>query len=216
MSVINYPTSKICIYGIVVILGLCGTYVVHHCNGTELPCAPSACIVHHQRVLCNMVHKGDLRSKGVTHNIVWWFAANILRWCRRARTQSIVHSFSKETQHLGSCLSFGEEYIPVDLGLYIILENLYADFPWSRVTWPWPWAPGKIHEEKFLLRLSVHVWNNPLCDACWWESYGLNKQISLGSINYIPLPITIMCPTYAISMIRGQFHTGYSTLIWLA
>ncbi len=33
---------------------------------------------------------------------------------------SVIHSFSKETQHFGSCLSFGEECIPVNLGLYII------------------------------------------------------------------------------------------------
>ena len=26
---------------------LCGTYVVHHFNGTELCCAPSTCVVHH-------------------------------------------------------------------------------------------------------------------------------------------------------------------------
>ena len=24
----------------------------------------------------------------------------------------------------------------------------YADFPWPQVTWPWPWAPGKIYGEK--------------------------------------------------------------------
>ncbi len=59
-----------------------------------------------------------------------------------------VHSFSKERQQFGSYLSFGEECIPVNLGLYIIstmlmvttsqkphfkidncLENLYADLP---------------------------------------------------------------------------------------
>ncbi len=25
----------------------CGTYIVHHGNGTELRCAPLGCIVHH-------------------------------------------------------------------------------------------------------------------------------------------------------------------------
>ncbi len=39
---------------------LCGTYVtvVHHFNSTDLPCAPSTCIVHHRPVLCTMAHKG--------------------------------------------------------------------------------------------------------------------------------------------------------------
>ena len=34
-----------------------------------------------------------------------------------------LHSFSKETQHFGSCLSFGEECIPVNLELYIISKT---------------------------------------------------------------------------------------------
>ncbi len=34
---------------------VCGTYAVHHCNGTELRHAPN-CIVHHWTALCTMVH----------------------------------------------------------------------------------------------------------------------------------------------------------------
>ncbi len=65
----------------------------------------------------------------------------------------LIHSFPKETQHFWSWVSFGEECIPVNLWLYIILtmlmlEKWYADFSWPQVTWPWPGAPGKIHEEK--------------------------------------------------------------------
>ncbi len=37
---------------------------------------------------------------------------------------SLLHSFSNEMQHFGSCLSFGEECIPVNLGLYIISTML--------------------------------------------------------------------------------------------
>ncbi len=31
---------------------------------------------------------------------------------------------------------------------FLLEKNVYQWIPWSRVTWPWPWAPGKIHEEK--------------------------------------------------------------------
>ena len=51
---------------------VCGTYVVHHFNGLELPCAPSTCIVHHRPALCTMVHRGDLLLYNihlVVHNI---------------------------------------------------------------------------------------------------------------------------------------------------
>ena len=34
-----------------------------------------------------------------------------------------LHSFSKETQLFGSCLSFGEECIPVNLGLYMQISH---------------------------------------------------------------------------------------------
>ncbi len=34
-----------------------------------------------------------------------------------------VHSFSKETQHFRSCLSFVEECIPVNLGLYMPISH---------------------------------------------------------------------------------------------
>ncbi len=37
---------------------------------------------------------------------------------------SFIQSFRKETQHFRSCLSFGEEFIPVNLGLYIISTML--------------------------------------------------------------------------------------------
>ena len=35
------------------------------------------------------------------------------------------------------------------------------------------------------VNISMSVWNHQVCDACWWESYCLNEQISLGTINYI-------------------------------
>ena len=47
----------------------------------ELRCAPLTCIVHHQAVLCTMVHKVDLYPSdvGVTPNIFifWWFTRNV-------------------------------------------------------------------------------------------------------------------------------------------
>ena len=39
---------------------VCETYVVHHLVSAGLSCASSNCVVHHQPVLCTMVHKGDL------------------------------------------------------------------------------------------------------------------------------------------------------------
>ncbi len=43
-----------------VALRVCGTYVVHHLNGTELCCAQLTCIMHHRTALWIMMHKGDL------------------------------------------------------------------------------------------------------------------------------------------------------------
>ncbi len=50
---------------------VCSTSGVHHCNGSELCCAPSACVVHLWPALCTIVHKGHLFSGelGVTPNI---------------------------------------------------------------------------------------------------------------------------------------------------
>ncbi len=39
---------------------VCESYVVHHLVSTGLCCAPSACVVHHQPLVCTMVQKGDL------------------------------------------------------------------------------------------------------------------------------------------------------------
>ena len=33
---------------------VCGSYIVHHFNGTEFCCAPSTCVVHHSHVLCTI------------------------------------------------------------------------------------------------------------------------------------------------------------------
>ena len=45
---------------------ICGTYVVHHFDGTELRCAPLTCVVHHQPALCHGAQGGPtfLRSRG--------------------------------------------------------------------------------------------------------------------------------------------------------
>ena len=41
---------------------VCGTYIVHHFNGTKLCCAPSTCIciMHNRPALCTMVGLWDL------------------------------------------------------------------------------------------------------------------------------------------------------------
>ncbi len=90
--------------------------------------------------------------------------------------------------------------------------------------WNFFFETWSIPEEcTFFTNISQLVWNHPLSIwclfSCWWESYCLNKQISLGLNLKLPesitfahrdhCAITIMCPTYAISIIRGQFHTRY-------
>ena len=41
----------------------CETYIVHHDRGTELPCEPLSCIVHHQSLL--------YRDRTVVHITAW-------------------------------------------------------------------------------------------------------------------------------------------------
>ncbi len=49
-SDIMYVVSSVCLS-----IWVCGTYIVHHCNG-----APPTCILHHRAsLLCTMVHKRD-------------------------------------------------------------------------------------------------------------------------------------------------------------
>ncbi len=48
------------------------------------------------------------------------------KWFLWSRACDKVHSFPKGTQHFWSCLSFGEECTPVNLGLYLISTMLMA------------------------------------------------------------------------------------------
>ena len=54
--------SYVCVHSS---LWVCETYDVHHLVSPRLCCAPPSCIVHHQSVLCTMLHKGYLCPRKV-------------------------------------------------------------------------------------------------------------------------------------------------------
>ena len=113
----GFKYIALCLY---VCAWVCGTYIVHYCNGAELSYAPLTCVVHRPPALCTMVHKGDLifwevglapstflGSHGTYRKRTLFcpsycsfpggFTLNILnippstcRWCTRVRTRSIV------------------------------------------------------------------------------------------------------------------------------
>ncbi len=63
------------------------------------------------------------QNENITHSFVLQSLHAFNAWVKPTK-HAVLHSFSKETQHFGSCLSFGEECIQVNLGLYIIATML--------------------------------------------------------------------------------------------
>ena len=78
----------------------------------------------------------------------------------------ILHSFPKETQHSWSCVSFGEECIPVNLGLCIILTMLICRFLMTPGYITLTLGPRKNLRRKVAFLLEKTVPNSRLIVAC--------------------------------------------------
>ncbi len=98
------------------ILSICGTYIVHHFNGTGLRCAPLTCIVHHRPELCTIVHTGDpLFEKlgsppkfvifGGSHGTFWKRTLFVIEWTSNyselLQFSSWVHCKHTQVVHKG-------------------------------------------------------------------------------------------------------------------
>ena len=82
----------------------------------------------------------------------------------------VVHPVSKESQHFWSCLSFREECIPMNIGLYIISTCRFLMTP-DYMTLTLGPRKNPWRKVAFLLRLSVNA-------PAWGDCYSLGKYIS--------------------------------------
>ena len=85
-----------------------------HRDGIDSTYYPS---FHSFRTLLVMI--SIIQNWILLHNFSHTHVVSATFWFQSLR----LHSFPKETQHFWSCPSFGEECIPVNLGLYIVKKT---------------------------------------------------------------------------------------------